>query len=131
MSMDPIADMLAVIMNANHKYFEKCEVPASQIKQNILDVFKKEGYINGYKTVEESGRKKIRIYLKYLPDKTKAIQKLKRISRSGLRKYRSKEEIPKVHGGLGVMVVSTSKGIMTDKEARKNGIGGEIICSIW
>lgn len=131
MSMsDPIADMLTRIRNAHMANLEVAEVPYSKIKSEITRVLKKEGYITDY--VVEGGTKKVlRIYLKYASENEAAIRGLKRVSKPGLRKYVKSDRIPKVLGGLGINVVSTSQGIMTDKEARKSKVGGEVLCSIW
>lgn len=128
---DPIADLLTRIRNANMVYHEKVEIPASKTKKAIADIFKSEGYIKDCEYIDDGKQGIIRMYLKYGPNKEKVITGLKRISKPGLRVYAKKDEIPKVLGGLGTAVISTSQGIMTDKEARKLGLGGEVICYIW
>ncbi|CEP68031.1 Ribosomal protein S8 [Moorella glycerini] len=128
---DPIADFLTRIRNANMVYQEKVEVPASKMKRAIAEILKNEGYIKNYEYIEDGKQGILRLYLKYGPNKEKVITGIKRISRPGLRIYARKGEIPKVLGGLGVAVISTSKGILTDKQARREGVGGEVICYIW
>lgn len=128
---DPIADFLTRIRNANIAYKETVEIPASRMKRAIAEILKEEGFIKDYEYIEDGKQGVIRIYLKYGPNKEKMITGLKRISKPGLRVYVGKEEIPKVLGGLGIAIISTSKGIMTDKKARKEGVGGEVICYVW
>ncbi|MDN5346961.1 MAG: small subunit ribosomal protein [Clostridia bacterium] len=131
MMTDPIADFLTRIRNANMVYQEKVEVPASNVKKALAEILKREGFIKDYEVIEDNKQGILRLYLKYGPNRQKVITGLKRISRPGLRVYAKKDAIPKVLGGLGIAVISTSKGIMTDKEARKEGIGGEVLCYIW
>lgn len=128
---DPIADFLTRIRNANMVSHAKVEIPASNTKKALAAILKSEGYIKDFEIVEDGKQGIIRVYMKYTTDKGKVIYGLKRISRPGLRVYCKKDEIPKVLGGLGVAVISTSKGIMTDREARKVGLGGEVICYVW
>lgn len=128
---DPIADLLTRVRNANMVYHEKVEVPASRIKRDIAEIFKAEGFVRDVEYVEDGKQGIIRMYLKYGPNREKVISNLKRISKPGLRVYAKRDEIPRVLGGLGVALISTSKGIMTDKKARKEGLGGEVICYIW
>ncbi|NLC07765.1 MAG: 30S ribosomal protein S8 [Syntrophomonadaceae bacterium] len=128
---DPIADLLTRIRNANIVYHEKVEIPASKSKRAMVEIFKQEGYIRDYEYIEDGKQGIIRLYLKYGPNKTRVITGLKRISKPGLRVYAKKDEIPRVLGGLGIAVISTSKGIMTDRQARKLGLGGEVICYVW
>lgn len=128
---DPIADFLTRIRNGNMVMHETVEVPGSKIKMSIASIMKEEGYIKDYEYIEDGKQGIIRIYLKYGPNKEKVITGLKRISKPGLRVYVKKDEIPRVLGGLGTAVISTSKGLMTDKKARKEGLGGEVICYIW
>ncbi|WP_157110003.1 30S ribosomal protein S8 [Thermanaeromonas toyohensis] len=128
---DPIADFLTRIRNANMAYHEKVEVPASRVKRAIAEIMKNEGYIKDYEYIEDGKQGILRIYLKYGPNKERVITGLKRISRPGLRIYARKDQLPRVLGGLGIAVISTSKGIMTDKQARREGVGGEVICYIW
>lgn len=132
MSMsDPIADFLTRIRNAGMVYHDKVEVPASRIKKEIAELLKAEGYIKDVEYISDDKQGIIRMYLKYGPNRERVISGLKRISRPGLRVYVKKDEMPKVLGGLGIAVISTSKGIMTDKKARKEGLGGEVISYIW
>ncbi|SHG74670.1 SSU ribosomal protein S8P [Thermosyntropha lipolytica DSM 11003] len=128
---DPIADFLTRIRNGNMVMHETVEVPSSKMKLAIAKIMKDEGYIKDYEYIEDGKQGIIRIYLKYGPNKEKVITGLKRISKPGLRVYVKKDEVPKVLGGLGTAIISTSKGVMTDKEARKLGLGGEVICYIW
>jgi len=133
MSMsDPIADMLTRIRNANTAKHSTVDVPSSRIKLAIADILASEGYIKGYELLEEGVKKTMRITLKFGRDKNeKVIAGLKRISKPGLRVYASAADMPKVLGGLGTAIVSTNKGIITDKEARKLGVGGEVLAFIW
>lgn len=128
---DPIADMLTRIRNANTVYHEKIELPGSKMKLALARILKEEGFIRDYEWIEDGKQGKLRIYLKYGPNRQKVITGLKRISRPGLRVYARKDAVPKVLGGLGIAVLSTSKGVMTDRRARKEGVGGEVICYIW
>ncbi len=132
MTSDPIADMLTRIRNANTAKHDTVNVPSSKMKLAIADILVKEGYIRGYEIVEDGAAKDIVITLKYGKDKTeKVITGLKRISKPGLRVYASKEDLPKVLGGLGTAIISTNKGVITDKEARAEGVGGEVLVFIW
>ena len=129
---DPIADMLTRIRNANTAKHDTVDVPFSKMKLAIADILLKEGYIKKYDIVEDGSFQTIRIELKYGKDKNeKIISGLKRISKPGLRVYANKEDMPKVLGGLGVAVVSTNQGVITDKEARNAGVGGEVLAFIW
>ena len=128
---DPIADFLTRIRNANTVYMEKVEIPASKTKKNLANILKEEGYIKDVEYIKDGKQGFLRLYLKYGSNREKVITGLKRISRPGLRVYAQKDEVPKVLGGLGIAVISTSQGLMTDKEARKAGIGGEVMCYIW
>ena len=129
---DPIADMLTRIRNANTAKHDTVDVPASKMKIAIADILLNEGYITKYDIVEDGNFKTIRITLKYGVDKNeKVISGLKRISKPGLRVYASKEELPRVLGGLGTAIISTNQGVVTDKEARKLNVGGEVLCFIW
>ena len=129
---DPIADMLTRIRNANTAKQDTVDVPASKMKIAIADILLKEGYIAKYDIVEEGNFSTIRITLKYGVDKNeKVISGIKRISKPGLRVYAGKEELPRVLGGLGTAIISTNQGVVTDKEARKLGVGGEVLCFVW
>lgn len=128
---DPIADFLTRIRNAGMVYHDKVEVPSSRIKKEIAELLKAEGYIKDVEYIADDKQGVLRLYLKYGPNRERVITGLKRISRPGLRIYAKKDEMPKVLGGLGIAVISTSKGIMTDKKARKEGLGGEVISYIW
>ncbi len=128
---DPVADFLTRIRNANTVYHSTVEVPSSKMKLAIAEILKEEGYIKNYEYIEDGKQGVLRIYLSYNNGKERVITGLKRISRPGLRVYARKDSIPKVLGGLGIAIISTSKGIMTDKKARKEGLGGEVICYVW
>jgi small subunit ribosomal protein S8 len=128
---DPIADMLTVIRNGCKAKKKKVEVPASRVKSEILRVLLEEKFISNYRYIEDRKQGILRIYLKYTNDESSVISGLKRISTPGLRSYSGSKKVPRVQGGLGVAIVSTSQGLMTDKQARKQGIGGEIICHVW
>ncbi|HEY8346854.1 MAG TPA: 30S ribosomal protein S8 [Symbiobacteriaceae bacterium] len=131
MLSDPIADMLTRIRNANIAYHDKVDVPGSKIKRAIAQILKDEGYIRDYEWIDNGHQGVIRIYLKYGPNKKRVISGLRRISKPGLRVYAKKDQLPRVLGGLGIAIISTSKGIMTDKKARQEGLGGEVLCYIW
>ena len=133
MSMtDPVADMLTRIRNANTAGHAEVDVSASKIKKNIAEILLKEGYIKGWKMEDAGPFQNIHISLKYGKDKSeKTISGLKRISKPGLRVYASKDELPRVLGGLGIAIISTNKGVITDKEARNAGVGGEVLAYIW
>ncbi|MBM4331305.1 MAG: 30S ribosomal protein S8 [Deltaproteobacteria bacterium] len=129
---DPLADMLSRLRNANKAKHEKVDVPASNLKGHVARILKDEGYIKNYKLIKDGKQGILRIYLKYDGEtKKQIISGLRVISRPGLRKYVPKDEIPLVLRGLGLSVLSTSKGIITDKEARKLKVGGELLCSVW
>ena len=128
---DVIADMLTRIRNANDAKHETVDVPASNMKKAIADILVAEGYIRSYQIIEDGRQGIIRITLKYGKGKTKTIQGLRRVSKPGLSIYSNCEDMPKVLGGLGIAIVSTSKGIMTDKKARELGVGGEVIAFVW
>lgn len=127
---DPIADMLTRIRNAQGAGREVVEIPSSKMKTEIVRILKREGFIRDF-SIEGGDKKVLRLYLKYNEESEPAIRGLKRESRPGLRTYTSKKDMPKALGGLGVMVLSTSKGILTDRDARKQNVGGEVLCSIW
>lgn len=129
---DPIADMLTRIRNANSSRHETVDIPASKVKESIIEILAQEGYIKGFQEIEDGKQGIIRVSLKYQAgSKQRVISGLKRISKPGLRVYVNKDEIPKVLGGLGIAILSTSKGIMTDKKARLEAIGGEIMAFVW
>ena len=128
---DAIADMLTRIRNANSAKHDTVDVPASNIKKAIAQILVDEGYIKSYEFIDDGKQGTIHITLKYGPGKTQVIQGLRRVSKPGLRIYSSSEELPKVMRGLGVAIISTSKGVMTDKQARKENIGGEVLAFIW
>ena len=132
MSMtDPVADMLTRIRNANTVGHKTVDVPASKIKKNLAEILLKEGYIAGFEVEELQPQSVIHIQMKYGPNKEKVITGIKRISKPGLKVYAKKEELPKVLGGLGIAIISTSNGLITDKKARALGVGGEVICYVW
>ena len=128
---DPIADMLTRIRNAGMARHDTVDVPASKMKTAIAEVLLNEGYIKAFQIVDDGTQGVIHITLKYLPGKEKAIQGLKRVSKPGLRVYAGADEMPRVLKGLGIAIVSTSKGIMTDREARKQHVGGEVLAFVW
>lgn len=131
MMTDPIADMLTRIRNAVNAKHKDVEVPASNIKKSIAQILLDEGFIDGFNVTDDGKQGIITIDLKYGPNEEKVISGIKRISKPGLRVYARANEVPKVLGGLGIAIVSTSKGLVTDKVARKEGIGGEVICYVW
>lgn len=128
---DPIADMLTRVRNANSVKHETVDVPASNIKKEIARILLEEGFIRGYDVIEDGKQGIIRIQLKYGQEGERVISGLKRISKPGMRIYANSEEIPKVLNGLGIAIISTSNGIFTDKQARQNKVGGEVICYAW
>ena len=128
---DPIADMLTRLRNANSVFHDKVEIPGSKIKKAIAAVLKEEGFIKDYAFNEDDKQGVISVSLKYGPSREKVISGIKRISKPGLRQYVKHDEIPRVLGGLGIAIISTSKGIMSDKQARKAGLGGEVIAYVW
>ena len=129
---DPIADMLTRIRNANTAKHDTVDVPSSKMKLAIAQILQDEGYIRKYEVVDDGAFKSIHITLKYGADKTeKIITGIKRISKPGLRVYAGKDELPRVLGGLGIAIISTHQGILTDKEARKQGVGGEVLAFVW
>ncbi|WP_164925182.1 30S ribosomal protein S8 [Thermanaerovibrio acidaminovorans] len=130
---DPIADMLTRIRNANTVYHEMVDVPMSKVKVEIARILKEEGYIRNYKTVTdgEGSFPVLRIFLNYGPNRERVIQGIRRVSKPGRRIYVGRDELPKVMGGLGIALISTSKGMMTDARARREGLGGEVVCYVW
>jgi small subunit ribosomal protein S8 len=131
MMTDPIADMLTRIRNANMVRHESVDIPASNMKRAIAEIMKQEGFIKDYEYIPDNKQGVIRIWLKYGANRERVITGLKRISKPGLRVYVKKDELPKVLGGLGVAIISTSQGVMSDRDARKKAIGGEVLCYIW
>lgn len=132
MSMtDPIADLLTRIRNAGMAGLDKLECPSSRMKIRILAILRDEGYLRSFKVVVKGRHDYLRISLKYLPDRQPVILGLKRISRPGLRQYVKHDKIPRIRNGMGTTILSTSQGLLTDREARKRGIGGEVICAVW
>ena len=128
---DPIADMLTRIRNANSAGHASVSIPASKMKKSIAEILLNEGFISGYDVVSDNAQGTIKVDLKYGPNKEKIICGIKKISKPGMRVYAKADELPKVLGGLGVAIVSTSNGVITDKEARRLGVGGEVICFVW
>lgn len=128
---DPIADMLTRLRNANNVLHDKVEIPGSKVKTAIAAVLKEEGFIKDYTFTEDNKQGMLTLSLKYGPEREKVISGIKRISKPGLRQYAKSAELPRVLGGLGVAIISTSKGIMSDKQARKAGLGGEVIAYVW
>lgn len=128
---DPLADMLTRVRNASAVKHESVDVPASNIKKEVARILLDEGFVKSYDVIEDGKQGIIRIQLKYSRDKEKVITGIKRISKPGLRVYAKKEDVPKVLGGLGVAIISTSKGLITDKQAREQGVGGEVIAYVW
>ena len=128
---DPIADMLTMVRNASSAKKQVVEVKNSRLTEEIMKIFKKEKFISNYKIIKDSKQGILRIYLQYLKDGKPAIIGIKKISKSGLRVYKEAGDLPKVLGGLGTAVISTSKGLLTDVQARENKVGGEVICYIW
>lgn len=128
---DPIADMLTRIRNANSVFHDKVEIPSSNIKLAIANVLKNEGFIKDFTFAQDNKQGILTVFLKYGPDRQKVISGIQRISRPGLRIYSRCKDLPRVLGGLGIAIISTSNGIMTDKQARKSGLGGEIIAHVW
>jgi len=131
MITDPISDMFLRIRNANAKLHEKVDIPSSKMKVELARILKDEGYIANYKNIEDHKQGVLRVYLKYTPEGKQVLQGIKRVSKSSLRIYKGYADMPKTVGGLGVTVVSTSKGLMTDRQARKDKVGGEVIGYVW
>jgi len=128
---DPIADLLTRIRNANMVYQEKVEVPSSKMKEAIAAILKREGYIRNYRVLEHGKRGVLRVYLKYGPNRERVISNLRRVSKPSLRVYSGVSSLPRVLGGLGIAIVSTPRGLLTDHEARSQNVGGEVLCEIW
>jgi small subunit ribosomal protein S8 len=123
--------MLTVLRNANRVKKEKVDIPASKLKMEIIKIFKNEGYIKNFKLIEDDRKSYIRVYLKYTPRGESVIHNLQRASKPGLRMYRRKGELPRIFNGYGTSIVSTSRGVLTDKKAREQNVGGEVLCYIW
>lgn len=128
---DPIADMLSRVRNANNAFHESVSMPSSKIKANIAEILKQEGYIANYDVSGEKAQKTLKIELKYGPNRQRSIEGVRRVSKPGLRVYAKSDNLPKVLGGLGVAVISTSQGLLTDREATNKGVGGEVLAYIW
>ncbi len=128
---DPIADMLTRIRNGNMAHHETVDIPGSRIKMELARILKEEGFIRECQWIDDGKQGVIRIYMKYGPNREKVITGLRRISKPGLRVYAKKEQVPRVLGGLGIAILSTSQGIMTDRQARQEGMGGEVVCYVW
>lgn len=128
---DPIADLLTRIRNGSNARHEFVDIPASKVKIEIVKVLKEEGYINNYRMQKEEGKDVIRVDLRYGKDRKRVITGIKRISKPGLRVYAKRDMIPRVLGGLGIAIISTSKGVLTGKKASFEGVGGEVICYVW
>jgi small subunit ribosomal protein S8 len=131
MSSDPIGDMFAMLRNANVKFKERVDLPSSKIKKEVARVLKEHGYIADFKVLPDRKQGVLRLILKYQPGRVKVLQGIRRVSRPGLRQYRSADDLPKVRGGLGTVLVSTSKGLMADDQARKEHLGGEVLGYVW
>jgi len=131
MMTDPVSDMLTRIRNANLALHERVVMPASKLKEEIAKILASEGYIEGYEVKASGTRKTLDIKLKYTPDRARVIEGLKRVSKPGRRIYAGADALPRVQGGLGVVVVSTSQGLLPDREARRRRLGGEIVCEVW
>ncbi|MBI3006991.1 MAG: 30S ribosomal protein S8 [candidate division NC10 bacterium] len=132
MSMtDPIADMLTRIRNANRALHDRVDIPASRVKVQLARILNEEGFIRNYRLIEGGKQGVLRLYLKYGPDNVRVITDIQRVSRPGLRVYAGVTKLPRVRSGLGVAIVSTSKGLMTDRAAREGKVGGEVLCAVW
>jgi small subunit ribosomal protein S8 len=128
---DPVADMLTRVRNANVAYKEEIAMPSSKLKAAIADILKSEGYIRDYVVEPTKPQATLRMALKYTPERERSIAGLRRVSKPGLRVYAKRDEIPRVLGGLGIAIISTSQGVMTDRDARKKGVGGEVLAYVW
>ena len=131
MMTDPIADMLTRIRNANTAYKDEVEMPASRLKEEIARVLQREGYVAGYRVEGDPPKRRIVVEMKYGPERERTITGIKRVSRPGRRVYADRDHLPRVLGGLGVSILSTSQGLMTDRQAARAGIGGEVLCQVW
>lgn len=128
---DPVADMLTRIRNGIRAKHSKVDIPASRLKAEIARILREEGFVSNYKVIEEGGRSILRVYLRYAPTKEGVISHLERVSKPGCRVFVERNKIPKVLGGLGINILTTSRGVMTGKSARREGVGGEILCNVW
>jgi len=128
---DPVADLLTRLRNANSAYHDTVSMPGSKLKNHICEILQREGYIAGWKTEDARVGQTLTLSLKYGPNRERSIVGIKRVSKPGLRVYAKSTEIPKVHGGLGVAILSTSSGLLTDREASKKGVGGEVLAYVW
>ena len=128
---DPIADMLTRIRNANTVGHDTVDIPASRLKKSIAGILTEEGYIKGFDVIDDNKQGTIRVQMKYGPDKERVITGIKKISKPGLKVYAKANEVPRVLGGLGIAIISTSNGVISEKEARKLGVGGEVVCYVW
>jgi small subunit ribosomal protein S8 len=131
MTTDPIADLLTRIRNAARAKHPRVDLPSSKLKVEVARILKDEGYLSNYKVVEEKGKKTLRVFLRYTPDRRSVITDLRRVSRPGSRRYVGKTGIRPVVGGMGVSILSTPRGLMTGQSARKAGLGGELLCEVW
>lgn len=131
MMTDPIADMLTRIRNANLAYKDEVALPTSRLKEQIAQVLAREGYVTGYRVEGDQPKRRIVVEMKYGPDRERTITGVKRISRPGRRVYAGRDRLPRVLGGLGIAILSTSQGLMTDKQAARSGVGGEVLCHVW
>ncbi len=131
MMTDPIADMLTRIRNGNTAYKDEVQMPASRLKEEIAKVLESEGFVQGYRIEGEDPKRRIVVEMKYGPERERTINGIKRVSRPGRRVYANRGKLPRVMGGLGVAILSTSQGLMTDKQASRAGVGGEILCHVW
>lgn len=128
---DPIADMLTRIRNANMAMNEKVDIPASKVSEDVVKILKREGYVADYKFIENRKQGVLRVFLKYGPARERVISGLQRVSKPGRRVYRKADAIPRVMGGLGICIVSTSRGLLTDRQSREANVGGEVVCKVW
>ena len=128
---DPVADMLTRVRNAAKAKHKKVDIPSSNLKREIARILHEEHFIEGFKELNDDKRRQLRVYLKYIQEEKSAIQGIERVSTPGRRKYVNKKEVTRVLGGMGIAIISTSKGVITDKKARKIGVGGEVICRVW
>jgi small subunit ribosomal protein S8 len=131
MMTDPIADMLTRIRNANTAHKEEVEIPASRLKEEVARVLAREGYVQGIRLEGDEPKRRIVVEMKYGPDRERTISGLKRVSRPGRRVYADRDHLPRVLGGLGVSILSTSQGLLTDRQAARRGVGGEVLCQVW